>query len=223
MRSANEKTIILLICLVSILLLSGCSGFPTNSERKYNSLNVTYQNLNGRFERLQSERGQLTDRISQDQQTIADLQKQVEERNRTPAEASGFGQGYDVAFDTAAGTITVTLPNTILFSSGKATLKKATNTDLNHIQSVLQSRYAGRQIDVVGHTDSDPIKKSKWKDNLELSAQRALTVTRYLIKRGVPEEKIRAVGCGPAKPIASNATASGKARNRRVEIVVYMR
>jgi chemotaxis protein MotB len=209
----------MLISIVSISLLPGC----TNWKKKYEALNVEHQNLKGLLERERSEKGQLGERISKDSQTIAELQKQIAERSKTPAEATGFGEGYDVAFDPSAGTITVTLPNTILFSSGKATLKKATSTELNHIRSVLRSKYAGRQIDVVGHTDSDPIKKSKWKDNLELSAQRALTVLRYLVARGIPEKEIRAVGCGATRPIASNATASGKARNRRVEIVVNMR
>lgn len=219
MRTASKKGIILLTCLISTALLSGC----TRWKKKYNSLNVAYQNLQGRYENLQREKGQLSQRISQDQQTIGELQRQIEERKQTPGEVTGF-EGYEVALDPGAGTITVTLPNTILFSPGKATLlKKAKNTNLDHIQSVLQSRYAGKEVDVVGHTDSDPIKKSPWKDNWELSAQRALTVARYLMKRGVPEDKIRAVGCGAARPVDSNATASGKGRNRRVEIVVYMR
>jgi chemotaxis protein MotB len=76
---------------------------------------------------------------------------------------------------------------------------------------------------VVGHTDTDPIQKSSWKDNLELSAQRALSVARYLMEHGIPDKQLRAAGCGPARPVASNATAEGKARNRRVEIVVNMR
>jgi len=223
MQAINKKTIILTICFVSATFLSGCGGFPTNWKKKYQNLDVAYKNLDGRYQYLKNEKSKSDERIAKSQQTIAELQKKIKERNQTPAEASGFGPGYDVAFNAAAGTITVTLPNTILFSSGKATLKRATNTDLDHILSVLQSRYASKQIDVVGHTDSDPIKKSKWKDNLELSAQRALTVVRYLIAHGIPKEQIRAVGCGAARPVASNATASGKARNRRVEIVVYMR
>jgi chemotaxis protein MotB len=219
MRTPSKKGVILLTCLISTALLPGCTSW----KKKYNSLNVAYQNLQGRYENLQREKGQLSQRISQDQQTIEELQRQIEERKRTPGEVTGFGEGYEVALDPGAGTITVTLPNTILFSPGKETLMKETNTDLDHIQSVLQSRYAGKEVDVVGHTDSDPIKKSPWKDNWELSAQRALTVARYLMKRGVPEDKIRAVGCGAARPVDSNATASGKGRNRRVEIVVYMR
>jgi len=184
---------------------------------------VEHQNLRGLYERERAEKGQLAQQLTQGRQTIDELQKQIEERSQSPAEATGFGKGYDVAFDASAGTITVTLPNAILFDSGKATLKKATSTELDHIRSVLRDRYAGKMIDVVGHTDTDPIKKSPWKDNLELSAQRSLSVVRYLKSRGVPAERVRAVGRGESKPIASNATASGKSRNRRVEIVVYMR
>ncbi len=219
MQAANKKTIIMLIGLVSIMLLPGC----TNWKKKYNALNVEHQNLKGLLERERAEKGQLAEQISQGQQTIEGLQKQIAERSQSPAEVTGFGKGYDVSLDSSAGTITVTLQNAILFAPGKATLKKTTSVELDHIRSVLQSQYPGKQIDVVGHTDSDPIKKSKWKDNWELSSQRALSVVRYLIKRGIQEDRIRAVGCGESRPVTSNATASGKARNRRVEIVVHMR
>ncbi len=219
MRATNKKTIALLICLVVFALLPGC----TNWEKKYQSLSVEHENLRGLLDRERSEKGQLADRISQDQMTIEELQRQIEESNKSPADVTGFGAGYDVAFDPSAGTITVTLPNAILFDSGKAELKRATSTELDHIRSVLRDKYAGKQVDVVGHTDTDPIKKSKWKDNWELSAQRALSVLRYLVKRGISEKDIQAVGCGESQPIASNSTTSGKARNRRVEIVVHLR
>jgi chemotaxis protein MotB len=165
----------------------------------------------------------MADRISQDQQTIDELRRQIEQLNKSPADATGFGPGYDVAFDAAAGTITVTLANTILFDSGKATLKSATNKELDHILAVLKEKYSGKQIDVIGHTDNEPIKKSAWKDNWELSAQRALSVARYLADHGVSEKQLEASGCGAFRPVASNSTAEGKAKNRRVEIVVYMR
>ena len=216
MKTTNKKTLMLLIGLILASQLCGC----TNWEKKYNALNVEHQNLKGLLERERAEKQQIA---TQSQQTIEELQKQISERNLSPGEVTGFGAGYDVSVDPSAGTITVTLPNAILFDPGKATLKKATSTELNHIKSVVQQNYAGRLIDVVGHTDSDPIKKSKWKDNWELSAQRALAVVRYLVKGGFPKDRIRAVGRGATQPIASNSTASGKARNRRVEIVVYMR
>jgi chemotaxis protein MotB len=219
MHTANKKTITLLLCLVSAVFLPSC----TNWEKKYKSLNVEHENMKGLLERESAEKGQLTEQVSQNQQTIEELQRQISERKKSPAEASGFGEGYDVAFDAEAGTVTVTLPNAILFDPGKAALKKTTSTELDHIQSVLQSKYSSRMIDVVGHTDSDPIKKSQWKDNWELSAQRSLSVVRYLIDRGIPKDTIRAVGRGESQPVAPNDSASGKAKNRRVEIVVHMK
>jgi chemotaxis protein MotB len=219
MQTVNRKIITTLICLVSVTFFCGC----TDWQKKYEYLNVEHENLKGRFESIQTERDQLAQRITQDQQTIQELQKQIQEQKKSPAEVTGFGAGYDVSFDAVAGTITVTLPNEILFDSGKATLKQTTSKELDHILSVLKSKYSGRYIDVVGHTDTDPIKKSPWKDNWELSAERALTVVRYLVQRGIPEAQIRAIGCGAAKPIASNSTPAGKAKNRRVEIVVHMR
>ena len=219
MRAANKKTIALLTCAVLFTLLPGC----VNWEKRYDALSVEHENLKGLLDRERSEKGMLANQVTQGQQTIEELQRQIEQQSKTPADATGFGEGYDVAFDADAGTITVTLQNSILFDSGQAVLKKATSSELDHIRSVLRQKYAGKPIDVIGHTDTDPIRKSKWKDNWELSAQRALTVARYLIQRGLPEDKIRAVGCGESRPIASNANATGKAKNRRVEIVVNIR
>lgn len=219
MQLVKAKAIIPLICVVVLSMVSGCTDY----KKKYDYLNVEHQNLKGRFENMQGEKQRLADRISQDQQTIDELRRQIEELNQTPADATGFGEGYNVAFDPDAGTITVTLQNTILFASGKASLKSATSTELDHILSVLKQKYAGKEIDVVGHTDTDPIRKSAWKDNWELSAQRALSVTRYLVEHGISDDLVRASGCGPARPIAPNTTNAGKATNRRVEIVVHMR
>jgi len=204
MRIADKKTIVLLLCLVSIVLMPGC----TNWKKKYVLLDAENKNLKGLLERSTSEKGQLADRVAQDQGTIDELQRQIEKLNKKPEDVTGFGPGYDVAVDPKAGTITVTLPNAILFDSGKSELKKATITELDHIRSVLSEKYAGRQVDVVGHTDTDPIVKSKWKDNWELSAQRALTVTRYLIQRGMSEKEVRAIGCGESRPVAPNTSAA---------------
>ncbi len=221
MHVVKARVMIPVVCVVSLSLVSGCADY----KKRYDYLNVEHQNLRGLYQGLQAERDSLATRISQDQETINELRRQIEELNQTPAQATGFGEGYDVAFDPDAGTITVTLPNTILFDSGKAELKSATNADLDHVLSVLKSKYGGKEIEVVGHTDTDPIAKTRdlWKDNWELSAQRALAVTRYLIAHGIPGNQIKAAECGQERPVASNSTTAGKAKNRRVEIVVHMR
>ena len=219
MQAKTKTTILNIICLASIFVLCGC----TNWHKKYRTLNVEYQNVKGLLERERAEKGQLVGQVTQGQKTIEQLQQQIADRNQSAGAVTGFGDDYDVTLDQSAGTITVTLSNSILFAAGKAKLKRTTNVELDHIESVLRDQYGGRQIDIVGHTDSDPIKKSKWKDNWELSAQRALSVVRYFVKRGIPKDSIRAIGCGVGRPIAPNTTRTGKAKNRRVEIVVNMR
>lgn len=220
MQVSGRTNKVLLICIIAALIFtSGCVDW----KKKYEALNVEHQNLKGLIERERAEKGQLASQVAQDQQTIEALQSQISEKQQTAGQATGFGDEYDVSLDAAAGTITVTLPNAILFESGKASLKQTTQKELDHIADVIQSKYAGKRIDVVGHTDTDPIKKSSWQDNWELSAQRALSVLRYLNKKGIPSDLIRASGCGESRPIASNSTSAGKAKNRRVEIVVHMR
>lgn len=223
MKSALLKISILSLI---VIVMAGC----TDWKKKYNGLNVEYENIKGRYDNCMgaldsstAEKNAIANRLQASESTIAELQSQIEDLNQTPAKATGFGDQYEVAFDAEKGTITVVLPNTILFASGKATLKSTTNSDLNHIYSVLREKYQGKEIDVVGHTDSDPITKSKWADNWQLSAERSLSVLRYLVKQGIPDDSIRAVACGQSKPVDSNTTASGKSKNRRVEIVVHMK
>ena len=217
MQFQFSRRICLLISAAAVTLLPGC----VNWQQKYEYLNVELENVKGRLVKCQGDRQQLSGRISEDQQTIEELTRQIEVLNRSPAQATSF-DGLDVAFDPSRGTITVTLPNTILFDSGKAVLKRGT-LELDKVVSVLRSKYSSRKVDVVGNTDTDPIKKSGWKDNWELSAERALAVTRYLVKAGVPSSQVRACGAGSARPLGSNSSAAGKAKNRRVEIVVYLK
>jgi len=223
MKNLVKRTLTLCIALVVISMLTGC----TNWKKKHNGLEVEHQNLKGLYDNCRtnleasaSDKSKLSQQLTKSIMTIEDLQKQIEERNISPGEASGFGDNMDVRFDANAGTITVTIENTLLFSAGKATMKKATIGELDHIRNVIKERYGSMPIDVIGHTDSDPIKKSSWKDNWELSAQRSLSVLRYLERKGMSADRLRAIAAGSSRPVASNSTASGKARNRRVEIVV---
>lgn len=214
-----------LIVLIAVSSLTGC----TNWKQEYDNLDIAYQNCEGRLldctSKLDSavdERSQLGQQLSASMQTIAQLEKQLKD-GASEGQASGFGDEMDVKYDPAKGTITVTLQNTVLFAPGKAELKKATIEELDHIRKVLKDRYLNMRLDVVGHTDSDPIKKSKWKDNWQLSSERALSVLRYLNSQGITDEMIRGVASGSSNPVASNKTADGKAKNRRVEIVVHTR
>lgn len=79
---------------------------------------------------------------------------------------------------------------------------------------------AGARVIVEGHTDNLPIRSTVFPSNWELSAARAAAVVRFFEAQGIPAEKMQAVGYGPTKPIADNATPEGRQKNRRVEIII---
>ncbi|MHC5191621.1 MAG: OmpA/MotB family protein [Planctomycetota bacterium] len=218
MKHAVKNMVVICIAMVVVSMLTGC----TNWKKKYGALDVEHQNLKGRYENCVASLDSSAAETAKMRQQLEDMKKKIQQGGSTQKETGFTG---DVKVDPNKGTITVTLPNSILFSSGKATLKNSTSAELNQIYSVLRERYSGKKVDIVGHTDTDPIVKTKnlWKDNWDLSAGRALTVVRYLVKQGVSEKDIRGVACGQSRPVASNASSAGKAKNRRVEIVVHMR
>ena len=111
---------------------------------------------------------------------------------------------------------TVRVPGDVLFSAGKTILRKSAKKTLNQIAQVIEREYQHNIIHIKGYTDTDPIKKSKWADNLELSLQRAAAVHRHLQKQGVDPQQMEAVGLGPWHPQGS------KSKSRRVEIVVIL-
>jgi len=134
-----------------------------------------------------------------------------------------FGEGIDVSV--VGDTMTVTLPDTVLFDSGRAALKASSKRALDHIAQVLNKDYASSKIRVEGHTDNQPIVKSKnlWQDNWDLSCNRSMAVLRYLVDKGISPSRIYAAGYSFYKPVATNATAAGRTKNRRVAIVVSPR
>jgi chemotaxis protein MotB len=108
----------------------------------------------------------------------------------------------------------------VLFTAGKAALKSSGKTALSKVARDLKGNYSALPVRVYGFTDSDPIRKSKWKDNLQLSANRSMAVTRYLISKGIDNERIETIAMGATHFLTSNKTRAGKSKNRRVEIFV---
>ncbi|HET6249595.1 MAG TPA: OmpA family protein [Tepidisphaeraceae bacterium] len=129
-----------------------------------------------------------------------------------------FG-GLEVTHNAAAGTTTVNLPSDIFFSSGQAMLLPDAKKSLAKVASVLKKEYGSKQIKIEGYTDSDPIKKSHWKSNEELSQKRAEAVRDFLVSKGVSAKLVSTEGLGPKNP----KSKTDKAKNRRVELVVLTR
>jgi OmpA-OmpF porin, OOP family len=109
-----------------------------------------------------------------------------------------------------------TLANrTVEFESGKATLTPAGKAIVDEMLAALL-KMKGRKVEIIGHTDSAGLRTS----NLALSQARADTVKAYFASHGLDGDLLTATGQGPDRPIASNDTAEGRARNRRIEFRV---
>jgi len=127
----------------------------------------------------------------------------------------------NVKVESVNGQIRFTILNEVLFDSGKAELKQSSKTTLDSVLAIIQQEYADRDITIEGHTDSDPIQHSKWKDNWELSYNRSIAVLYYFMnEKGIAPERLKAVACGESQPVAANDSAANKRMNRRAVIVV---
>lgn len=115
------------------------------------------------------------------------------------------------------GTV-ITLPSNVMFATGKWQLLPGAKSKLDAVAMALKEQ-PDVTITVEGHTDSQGTSES----NLELGKKRAESVRAYLESKGVPKEQLSAVGIGEERPIGDNGTATGRAQNRRVEIIVTPR
>lgn len=118
------------------------------------------------------------------------------------------------------GRMVVKLPASVLFASGKSDLSKNGETAVGDVAKVLKT-VSGRRFMVAGHTDNVRIgSDSPYKNNLELSTARALTVAQKLIGAGMNPAHLVAAGYGEHEPVATNWSEPGRAKNRRIEIVL---
>lgn len=113
-------------------------------------------------------------------------------------------------------TSRLSLRDMIQFDFGKDTIKPESGRILDEIASILKSHAEITRLRVEGHTDIVGSRAY----NLDLSQRRASAVVRALVARGVPAPRLAAAGFGFDRPIATNATAAGRARNRRVEFTI---
>ncbi|HMN99424.1 MAG TPA: OmpA family protein [Miltoncostaeaceae bacterium] len=106
----------------------------------------------------------------------------------------------------------------VLFTPGSATLQAAGATIIAPIARSLKA--LPNPVRVEGHTDSTPIASARFPSNWELSGDRASAVVRTMIAEGVPAGRLQASGFADTRPVADNERATGRAMNRRVEILV---
>jgi flagellar motor protein MotB len=135
----------------------------------------------------------------------------------TPASLT---QSFEVTSEDGNVIYTV-IDGPVLFASGSATLTENGKSVVDKIAKQINDKYAGGQVVVEGHTDSQPIEKSSWESNWELGAARAVTITEYMIKdHNFQPDKVAAKTYAQYKNAASNDTPEGRQANRRAVIIV---
>jgi chemotaxis protein MotB len=161
---------------------------------------------------------------------IGDLQKSKEEKIQEVSKTYGemlekmkseVAKGQ-VTITELKGKLTVNMVEAILFDSGKAEVKSDGLKVLGKVTDVLKN-VKDKSIRIEGHTDNIRIKGAlaqKYPTNWELSSARAINVARYLQEQGVDPTLLSAAAFGEYKPIASNGTSEGRAKNRRIEIIL---
>lgn len=162
--------------------------------------------------------------LAQDTQKLAQAKEALEKRSSEyEALATSLKdeiRSGKIELSELRGRMVVKMKDKILFSSGSVKINAEGLAALAKVAEALKD-VQGKVIRVEGHTDNVPTDpKGPFPTNWELSTTRALAVVHLLQEKGVPANKLSAVGYGEHYPVASNATASGKSLNRRIEIVL---
>ena len=203
-----RTSLIARICIVAVIgisfLSSGCAlNFYKQSPKSKQQIKELKQQVSD----LEKQR-------AEEQAKFKSVRDMLKKRLRTQIDENNISVSMDDR------GIVIVLSDEILFASGKAEVKDSANPILNKVAVIVNKEVPNKKIGVSGHTDNVPISQSKWKSNWELSTARATNVLHYLESKGVAPRRLSATGYGEYRSVASNATAQGRAKNRRVEIVI---
>ena len=204
-----------LVCVstAAALALTGCGGANQSREIAYRDVQIA---------ELETQVGDLQGELSDARARLQDLESRpVAEDPSASARDALAGTGADVEWRN--GELVITLTNDILFGAGSATLTANARTALSQVAGLIQREYGGNFVRIEGHTDSDPIRrtKNKWEDNWHLAGARARSVLHFMSDQGgIARDRLSFAGYADTQPRESNASKAGKAKNRRVGIVV---
>jgi chemotaxis protein MotB len=204
-------------------------------QAKSDTLSQTIFELRRKVTDLEAENGKLRERnaalgkeVESLKQANEGLRKAKEEQvqkvsstyeNLLEKMKSEISQGQ-VTISELKGKLTVNMVDSILFDSGKAEVKQGGLEVLQKVISILKD-VKDKSIRIEGHTDNVQITgglAKRYPTNWELSAARAINVTRYLQDQGIDPGQLAAVAYGEWKPVGDNGTPEGRAKNRRIEI-----
>jgi chemotaxis protein MotB len=184
------------------------------------------EKLGQNVEKLTGEKGQLAQGLEDAKGRLEELRKQKAAAEASAATFRSLVQRLKSMIDAGKlqvvirdGRMLIALPDEVLFDSGKTEIKSGGQTALAQVASVLAT-IPDRHFLVAGHTDTNPIHTKEFPSNWELSTERAVRVTQFLIAHGMRPQVLAAAGYGEFDPVAANDTPEHRAQNRRIEIVL---
>lgn len=175
--------------------------------------------------------------IDNENQITAEKEMSVQEL-KEKMEEQGLGQSeemYDeisqmiesysieerVVLDYNSQYVSLDLNGAVLFDAGQAEIREDAKVFMRKIASILE-RYKDCVVEIEGHTDNVPIHNAKYESNRTLSAARAIKVYEYLMEQvDLIDKNMKVAGYGESRPVASNKTEEGRAKNRRVSVKIY--
>ena len=190
---------------------------------KSGELGKTIVDLRQRATALESDNARLTRELSESNKAREEKVREVSSTyEQLVAKMKGEIDKGHVTISELKGKLTVNMVDAILFDSGKAEVKQEGLVVLGKVIEIIKT-VNDKSIRIEGHTDNKvivgPLTKS-YPTNWELSAARAINVARYLQKQGIEPTRLSAAAFGEFKSVADNATLDGRAKNRRIEIVL---
>lgn len=206
------------------------NALATDKKGLEESLKSTSDAKNQKIGELSQKLGELEAENRRLKEDVTRLQKvkeaEVQRTSKTYEELleqmkSEIAKG-EVTISELKGKLTVNMVESVLFDSGKAEVKPNGLLVLQKVIDVL-TNIRDKVVRIEGHTDNVQIGgvlARRYPTNWELSAARAINVTRYLQQQGLEPTRLSAVAYGEFKPVASNDTDEGRAQNRRIEIVL---
>lgn len=213
-----------MLLLVFFVLLYSMSTLDTKKFSE--TFTSVTQALQGKLEKVatskitQDEAGVLIDQVLMRRQII-ESQRKVFAEVKTLQTKKGVEGVISANFED--GVITLRVPGSVLFKPGQINLSPRGVKVITELKNFF-IRHRDQTIKIVGYTDNTrPSKKSRFKDNWEISALRAVSVLRELLKMGIESTRLTATGLAYLNPIFPNTTDEYRAKNRRVEFVLERR
>lgn len=174
-----------------------------------------------RLEKLQKDLASRSERIDELEGLIADKEQKMNNLRENLSKALTNFEGKGLSVEQRDGKVYVSMENKLLFSSGSWSVGSEGKKAVTELGKVL-AQNPDIAVSIEGHTDDDPYRGTgQLTDNWDLSTKRATEVLKLLLKNNnIDPQNLTAAGKGEHVPVASNDTAEGKAKNRRIEVVL---